>query len=118
MLPVDLEDHIRHLANVVTVDDILTMEGETRKMKENEEMVVRLFSLVTQLDWTEISFSQATLKVKLTCTHVSVLATSSHPAVDVADAALRSNNQRSASVHNGLASTTASYNLPIDCNTE
>lgn len=30
-LSIDLEGHIRHLADVLTVDDILTMEGERRK---------------------------------------------------------------------------------------
>lgn len=51
-------------------------------------------------------------------TYVSVLAVSSHHLVDVADAALRSNNQRSASVHNSLATAIASNNLAIDGNTE
>lgn len=50
-------------------------------------------------------------------TYVSVLATSSHPAVDAADAALRSNDQRSASVHNSLATAIASHNLTINGNT-
>lgn len=51
-------------------------------------------------------------------TYVSVLAASSHHTVDVADAALRSNNQRSASVHNSLAAATASHDLSVDSNTE
>lgn len=51
------------------------------------------------------------------CTYISVLAVSSHPLVDAVDGALRPNNQRSASVHNSLATTVAGHNLTIDSNT-
>jgi len=51
-------------------------------------------------------------------THVSVMAPSSHPAVDAADAALRSGNQGGASVHDRLATTIASHNLTVDSDTD
>lgn len=51
-------------------------------------------------------------------TYISVLAASSHVSVDVADAALRANDQRGASVHDSLATTIAGHNLTIDGNTE
>lgn len=51
-------------------------------------------------------------------TYVSVLAASSNNTVDVADAALRSDNQRSAGVHDSLATAIASHNLTVDSNTE
>lgn len=51
-------------------------------------------------------------------TYISVLAASSHVSIDVAYAALRANDQRSASVHDSLATTIAGHNLTIDGNTE
>lgn len=51
-------------------------------------------------------------------TYISVLAASSHVSVDVADAALRADDQGGAGVHDSLATTTAGHNLTIDGNTE
>lgn len=114
LLSVDVEGHIWHLANAVTVDNILKAEGG-REESENKshERVSKLCSIVnlTQL-------SCILLNVSIFDTYVSILAASSHITVDVADAALRSNNQRGASVHNSLATTIASHNLTIDGNTE
>ena len=42
----------------------------------------------------------------------------SNQTVDGVDVALRSDDQTCASVHDGLAATTASHNLTIDSNTE
>lgn len=104
-MSVDVEDHIWHFSDVVTVDHILRKTEKEKKVIGKVKLYFTLSHSVNQ-------------HVFLFGTYISVLAASFHLTVDVVYAPLRSNDQGGASVHDSLTTATASHNVTIDSNTE
>lgn len=123
-LSLNVEGHVRHSADVTTADHILKAGGGREGMKRDER--VSKFDSTAQYS-TQLSCILLNVKLRKSHqvsqhvffgTYVTVLAACTHPTVDVVYALLRSNNERGASVHDSLTTTSASNNLTTDSNTE
>lgn len=116
----NVEGHVRHLANVITADNILKAGGGREGMKRDGRLsecgsIVQLSCVLLNMKPRE---SHQVSQQVFFCTYNTVLVACTHQTIDVVHALLRSNNERGASVNDSLTTTHASNNLTIDSNTE